>query len=138
MAEQIRFTCVAGCTNCCRQQGFVYLTEDDLRRAAAFLGLSPRAFEAQYVYRTRHLLRLRKPGHSQCPFLRESGCSIHAAKPTQCRLYPFWPELVGDPNAWRDTAAVCPGIGQGPLVRIDTAIRIANGMREAYPSMYEG
>ena len=33
--DAIRFTCQAGCTNCCEQKGNVYLTEDDLKRAAA-------------------------------------------------------------------------------------------------------
>ncbi len=95
--------------------GYVYLTEDDLRRAAAFLGLSRRAFESQYVYRTKHLLRLRKPRNSQCHFLGEDGCAIHPAKPTQCRVFPFWPELVGSPAAWRRAGKHCPGIGKGGL-----------------------
>ena len=117
-------------------EGYVYLGEDDLRRAAAFCGLSPRAFEKRYVYRTRHLLRLRKPPSSQCPFLRAEGCGIHPAKPTQCRAFPFWPELVEDRNAWRQTAGGCPGIGQGRLIRIESAIRTANRMRASYPGLY--
>jgi len=52
--DAIRFTCQRGCTNCCEQKGNVYLTEDDLKRAAAFVGMSAAAFEAKYVYRTRH------------------------------------------------------------------------------------
>jgi len=39
--DGLRFTCQPGCTNCCNQQGFVYLTETDLVRAAAFLGMTP-------------------------------------------------------------------------------------------------
>jgi uncharacterized protein len=59
--DGFRFACIPGCTNCCRQTGYVYLTEEDLKRAAAFVGMSAAKFEAAYVYRTRHLLRLRKP-----------------------------------------------------------------------------
>jgi uncharacterized protein len=117
-------------------QGFVYLSEDDLKGAAALTGMSRRAFERRYVYRTRHLLRLRKPRGSQCHFLREGGCAIHAAKPTQCRAFPFWPELVGSRKAWRETARYCPGMGQGPLVSIESALSTASRMREAYPGMY--
>jgi uncharacterized protein len=118
-------------------KGFVYLSEDDLKRAAALTGMSRRAFELRYVYRTRHLLRLRKPRASQCHFLLSDGCAIHAAKPTQCRAFPFWPELVGSRKAWRETARYCPGMGQGALVNIESALRIASDMREAYPGMYD-
>jgi Fe-S-cluster containining protein len=134
--EGLRFACVRGCTNCCNVRGFVYLTEKDLVRAARFLGMSATDFEARYVYRTRHQLRLRKPRNSQCNFLEGNGCRIHPAKPTQCRLFPFWPELVENRNAWEEAARSCPGIGSGPLVQIGEALEIAHEMRTAYPSIY--
>jgi len=134
--EALRFACQPGCTRCCRVQGWVYLTEADLRRAAAHLGMSPREFEARYVYRTRHLLRLRKPRGAQCHFLAEDGCRLHPEKPTQCRVYPFWPELTESPSAWRKEARVCPGIGQGNLVPVQAVLRLGAQMRESYPEMY--
>ncbi len=135
--DGFRFRCQPGCVRCCDQRGFVYLTESDLRRAAALLGLSTREFEARYVYRTRHRMRLRKPRHSQCPFLSENGCRIHAAKPAQCRLFPFWPELLETRRAWEATARWCPGIGKGKLYQIGTALERADRMRRAYPALYE-
>lgn len=105
-------------------------------RAARHLGISAREFEARYVYRTRHLLRLRKPRGSQCHFLTEHGCRLHPDKPTQCRLYPFWPELTDSPAAWRSAARECPGIGQGGLVPVEAVIRMSNQMRESYPEIY--
>jgi len=104
---------------------------------AAFIGLSAADFERRYVYRTKHLLRLRVPRESQCYFLREGGCSIHTVKPTQCRIFPFWPELVDSKREWQKTAAWCPGIGKGELVQIETAQGQAREMRESYPGMYE-
>ncbi len=56
----LRFTCQRGCINCCDQEGFVYLTEIDLKRAAKFVGMPARAFEKKYVYRTRHQMRFRQ------------------------------------------------------------------------------
>lgn len=133
---EIRFTCQPGCIACCDQRGFVYLTEEDLQKASAFLNMTTEEFEAKYVFRTRNLIRLRKPPHSQCHFLMNHGCSIHPAKPTQCRLFPFWPELVENRLGWMRASAFCPGIGKGELVQIGTAVEIASEMRTAYPSTY--
>jgi uncharacterized protein len=137
MSEGLRFECQPGCTVCCERKGFVYLTEADLVRAAEFLGMTPAAFERKYVYRTNKQLRLRVPRNSTCRFLRDGGCSIHPAKPTQCRIFPFWPELVESKREWLKTASYCPGIGKGPLIQIDTAQAQAREMREAYPEMYK-
>lgn len=135
--EGVRFTCQRGCINCCDQQGFVYLTEADIKRIANFTGMTRRAFEARYIYRTRHQRRFRKPRDKQCPFLEGHGCGIHPAKPTQCRTFPFWPELVESPAAWKRTAAFCPGIGKGALIQIGTALEMADEQRRAYPEMYK-
>jgi len=136
MAEGLRFACQPGCTVCCEQKGFVYLTEADLARAAGFLGMTAKAFERKYVYRTRNLMRLRVPREAHCYFLEGRGCSIHPAKPTQCRIFPFWPELVDSRREWLKTARYCPGIGQGPLIQIAEANAQAQEMREGYPGLY--
>jgi uncharacterized protein len=135
--ENVRFACQPGCIKCCDQKGWVYITEQDLVNAATYLGLSPAEFESRYVYRTRHQLRLRRPRKSHCHFLGADGCSIHPAKPTQCRTFPFWPELIEDRRAWRDTARFCPGIGMGHLVQIGTAMEIAEEHRRAYAHMFK-
>ena len=136
MAEGLQFECQPGCTACCEQKGFVYLTEADLERAAIFLGMTPASFERRYVYRTRNRLRLRVPRDANCHFLRNGGCSIHPAKPTQCRIFPFWPELVDSRREWLKTARYCPGIGKGPLIQISVAKTLATEMRESHPRMY--
>jgi hypothetical protein len=131
----LRFECQSGCTKCCEQQGFVYLTESDIERLAAYRNMTPAVFEKRYVYRTKNLRRLRVPRAVQCPFLKSDGCSVHPAKPLQCRTFPFWPELVpepgGDKREWLRTAKWCPGIGKGPLVNITKAREIAQTMRDA-------
>jgi uncharacterized protein len=135
----LRFQCQAGCTRCCEQQGFVYLTPDDLERIAKYLGMKAREFERRFVYRTKHLLRLRVPRDRQCHFLENGGCSIHTVKPVQCRAFPFWPELVDFKDAkreWKKTARWCPGIGQGELVQIEVARERAAEMKAAYPGLY--
>jgi Fe-S-cluster containining protein len=137
MAEGLRFECQPGCTECCRQKGFVYLTPEDLMRMAEFTGMTAKAFEKKYVYRTSRQMRLRVPQEATCPFLEEGGCSIHPAKPTQCRIFPFWPELLESRREWKKAARYCPGIGKGPLIQIEKARTQAAEMREGYPAMYD-
>ena len=134
--DGLRFECVPGCTNCCRVQGWVYVTEDDIRNAASFLKLTVADFEARYVVRSKYTVRLRKPKDAQCHFLKETGCGIHSVKPAQCRLFPFWPELVENRENWQEAGQNCPGIGRGDLIQIGQAMEIANGMRLAYPTHY--
>ena len=137
MAEgQLRFQCQPGCTECCTQKGFVYLAEGDAEHIADFLSMPVAEFERRFVYRTARRARLRVPRDVQCWFLREGGCSIHPVKPVQCRIFPFWPELVESPREWKKTARYCPGMGKGELVQIETARQQAAEMRDAYPGLY--
>lgn len=72
--EGLRFACQAGCTACCEVEGYVYLSEADVEKAARYLQVTGEEFERRYVYRTRHRVRLRKPRDGrQCHFLVEGG-----------------------------------------------------------------
>jgi len=132
----LRFQCQPGCTRCCEKQGFVYLTEEDIVRLARHLELETGDFERRYVFRTKNLRRLRVPRHAQCTFLKDGGCSVHPAKPTQCRTFPFWPELIDSRAAWHKTGDWCPGIGKGDLVNIEKARNVAEEMRAGHPHLY--
>ena len=137
IVEDRRFDCQPGCTNCCDKEGWVYLTDADVPRIAQFLGLSFGDFERQFVYRTKKRARLRVPKSSNCSFLEEGGCSIHEVKPTQCRTFPYWPELLDNRRKWHAAGAWCPGIGQGPLINIESANAQAEEMRVEYPFFYD-
>ncbi|MFZ4403918.1 MAG: YkgJ family cysteine cluster protein, partial [Pseudobdellovibrionaceae bacterium] len=50
-----------------------------------------------------------------CLFLKDKKCSIYEARPTQCRTWPFWPEVM-PAKAWKkDVVSFCPGVGKGKL-----------------------
>ncbi|MBR1671593.1 MAG: YkgJ family cysteine cluster protein, partial [Fretibacterium sp.] len=43
-------------------------------------------------------------------------CSVYPVRPSQCRLFPFWPELLRSREMWELYAARCPGMNEGPLL----------------------
>lgn len=88
----------------------------DVARIARHLKLSEDAVRARYLHRRGDRL-LDAPG-GRCIFLkdgRETACSIYAARPQQCRTWPFWPELLRSPENLREAMRLCPGIA--PLER---------------------
>ena len=40
------------------------------------------------------------------------GCTVYAARPCQCRTYPFWPYMLLNSAAWENAAKDCPGTRQ--------------------------
>lgn len=113
-AGGLRFTCT-GCGACCRRPGPVYFTGGDLERAAAYLGMTPAAFRRRYRVRRRDGVPAVDPGpDSPCVFLGEDDrCTIYPARPTQCRTWPFWPEVVRRKRSWEKAARSCEGMNHG-------------------------
>ena len=106
-----RFRCQRSGNCCARPEGFVRVSQEDVRRIAGELGLSPAAFRSRYVAADGKRL-LEQPGGS-CVFLepgQPASCRIHAVRPARCRSWPFWPELREDTHALREARRFCPGI----------------------------
>jgi len=129
----LRFGC-RRCGNCCRRPGTVTFSPADVTRAAALLELSPREFRRRYLTREDgRWLHEGKAGEN-CAFFVErsagapSRCLIHAAKPLQCRAWPFWPEVMADRRGWRAAARRCPGLGRGPVHDPAYAARLASAV----------
>ncbi|QED26573.1 YkgJ family cysteine cluster protein [Microvenator marinus] len=110
--KSLRFECT-GCGECCRKPGWVFFTEEDIATASAFLGISPEEFEERFLETSDGRYYVDVPEESACPFLLDDACTIHSARPVQCRTYPFWPEIVKSPGGWVRERKECPGIDQG-------------------------
>jgi hypothetical protein len=91
------------------------LSDRDLARLAAHLGLSSEEFRARYT-REFEIEGQDEPGLSLtraphgCVFLDDAtnACTVHDARPDQCRAFPFWPPAVASRDAWeRLVVAVC-------------------------------
>ena len=112
--EGLRFEC-QGSGKCCTSRGsygFVYLTAADRKRFAAHLKLSQTAFTGKYCKKTEGHFHLKNPDDN-CQFLEGKRCGVYAARPSQCRTWPFWPENM-TAKAWnKEVASFCPGVGKG-------------------------
>ena len=78
------------CTACCRWPGQVRLSEAEITRLAAFVGLSEHEFIQRHT-RLRHDrqgLSLQEKPNGECLFLNGNDCAVQAVKPQQCRDFP--------------------------------------------------
>lgn len=121
----LRFECTQ-CGDCCTRPGPVYLPAPDLRRLAGSLDLTPRAFRRAYGVKSLDGTDAVDPDDGPCPFHdAERGCTVYEARPTQCRTFPFWPEIVTRRRSWERAARTCEGIGRGrrhPVREIERAV----------------
>jgi Fe-S-cluster containining protein len=117
--EGVRFQC-QGSGNCCTSHGefgFVFLTKEDRQRFAKHFKMTLDEFTKAYCTKTDKTYSLNeRPDNPDCIFLKDKRCSVYEARPTQCRTWPFWPEVM-PAKAWsKDVAAFCPGVGKGPVI----------------------
>lgn len=133
--DGLPFSC-SQCGKCCEARedvAHVYVGREDQVRLAAHLGLSLQAFRKRYTrFEDGGYLGLRfENGH--CIFLDGKSCSVHESKPTQCRTWPFWPELLENPEAYRtEVLEFCPGSQvEAPIVSAQSIADQALATEEA-------
>ncbi len=111
----LRFECTQ-CGECCANRGeyaHVYAGREEVRALAKLLGMSVRDFRREHAFVDEYGWTQIGFGSDHCVFLRNGRCSVYAARPTQCRTFPFWRSLVKD-GAWTQEARdLCEGVGRG-------------------------
>jgi uncharacterized protein len=144
-ADGLKFTCQQ-CGNCCTGgPGFVWISDEEVRRLAQHLGQSEKAVREQYCRRVTGRWSLKEHrntrGEHDCIFLREQPnggrrtCSVYAARPLQCRTWPFWSENLASQTVWNHSARRCAGMNQGKTwtaAQIE-ALRTANDWPDKAP-----
>ena len=123
-AGGLRFACTL-CGNCCTgPPGYVWITDDEIDRLAEHLKLPPDEVRRRHVRKVGRRLSLKEvrdaDGEHDCVFLkplpgdrpgaRKRGCSVYAARPLQCRTWPFWHGLLQSEEAWQHSKRTCPGM----------------------------
>lgn len=137
--EGLRFECTR-CGRCCTGRGeyaYVYLTREDLARLARHLGLSPAEAAARHCARDGPWWVLRSEGPA-CRFLdAEGGCAVYAARPMQCRTWPFWRDNLERERWEGPVRETCPGIGSGPLYPREEVERLAEATEAWYEAAWD-
>jgi uncharacterized protein len=114
----LNFQCTA-CGDCCTgAPGYVWVNKAEIEAVAALLKMDVARFEKKYV----RLVGIRKSflerKNGDCVFFDSQlrQCKVYAARPQQCRTWPFWDSNLNSPAAWDEAASHCPGCNRGPVV----------------------
>ena len=115
LKDGLRFECLPDCAACCVNHddySTVYLTSDDAVALAKFFKISLETFLERHAVLEDGELALHMEG-DDCVFLEGTRCGVYAARPLQCRTFPFWPRFLKSAKTWKDLTHFCPGIDQG-------------------------
>lgn len=114
-ADGLAFACTR-CGNCCTgAPGSVRVSEAECEELGTLVGLDL----ADFCERFTRLLEdgtvsLIERSNGDCIFWSANeGCLVYAARPRQCRTWPFWRRNLASREAWAAAASGCPGIDHG-------------------------
>ena len=118
-ADGLCFECLQ-CGACCSgpSEGYIWVTRGEIKLIADYLKISEKQLRQKYLRRVGFRVTIiEQPQTKDCIFLQQLGgqkrCMIYPVRPSQCRMWPFWPSNLVSPDAWNNAARRCPGINQG-------------------------
>lgn len=128
MAEQtwyqhgLRFRCTQ-CGDCCTgAPGYVWVNQAEIEQLTAALEMTDvDRFERLYVRQIGIRRSLKEFPNGDCIFFdsKQRRCQVYAARPRQCRTWPFWDSNLKSPETWQATCEICPGSGRGRLYTVE-------------------
>ena len=120
-ADGLRFECTQ-CGDCCSgDPGFVWVADNEIESLAAEMEMTVDEFEHQFVRELARGKSLKEYPDGDCILLDPDTrkCTVYAARPIQCRTWPFWDSNLKKRKDWKETCQVCPGAGKGKLYTLD-------------------
>lgn len=117
--DGLQFSCT-GCGYCCGvEPGYVFLSKNDVTQLSAVLGITEEQCMNLYCRKidmgSFYMVSLLEKEGNSCIFLEKQGCSVYQGRPSQCKTYPFWEQVVDSEESWKREEKYCPGIGQGKV-----------------------
>jgi Fe-S-cluster containining protein len=118
-ADGLKFSCKR-CSSCCRyDQGFVFLTEKDLKKLSFALKTDENSVINSYCRwvtdrKGDEVLSLKEKSNKDC-ILWDEGCIVYPERPVQCASFPFWDYIIASKQGWEIAAGSCPGMNSGEL-----------------------
>lgn len=137
--DGLRFSCTQ-CGRCCKgpNPGHVWVNRREIEAIAASLQLSVQQFGRSYLRKIGHQYSLIEKSNKDCIFWNDDvGCEIYKDRPSQCRQFPFWPEIMESRSDWEREAKQCPGMNQGRTFTMTQIQSILDGdadTRATFPS----
>ncbi len=103
-------TCGGKC--CTGESGYIHVNKTEMERIATFLQIDINQLKERYLYKHGYKYSIKEReenGNYECIFYdsKEDGCTIYAARPVQCRTFPFWDYYK---NRVDELKNECPGI----------------------------
>ncbi len=100
---------------CTGESGYIYVNKTEMERIADFWKLSTEELIGRYLYKSGYRYSIRErvvAGSHECIFYdkEHNGCMIYAARPIQCRTFPFWDYYKTRVD---ELKLECPGIVDG-------------------------
>ena len=130
--------CCSQCGRCCTgSPGYTWVSPDEIKAIALFLGISEEDFSKKYLRRVgqRYSL-LEDPQNYDCIFLEDKRCRIYSTRPKQCSSYPWWPENLNSPESWEAAKKYCEGINDdAPIVPFE---KIQRDLEEFITNLKKG
>lgn len=99
--------------NCCTgESGNIFVSVTEIAAIAKLLEMDEGEFRRTYLRKEAYRYSLKEKkvnGSYDCVFFDRSlnGCSIYAARPLQCRTFPFWDYFR---HRIDELKAECPGV----------------------------
>jgi Fe-S-cluster containining protein len=126
LPDALPFEC-RRCGECCRGFGGTYVSEEDMARIAAYIGVDAATFKQRCVQPSGSRWVLAQAASGFCVFW-DQLCTIHPVKPRMCRQWPYIRPVLRDLQNWHSMAASCPGMRTDlPDETIIEAVRAALG-----------
>ena len=99
----------------------MWVSDEELLEIAEYLDKPIGEIRLFHTRIVRGRVSLTEFANGDCTFFdpRTRKCTVYAARPIQCRTWPFWNSHLATPEAWQRVCDTCPGAGEGAFFSLE-------------------